>query len=173
MNIGFYNLNNNMVNFSGRSVVPRFFVNKEKLEECFVKGMSTAEIAELYGVKPYKVYELTRIFKINRAELSKKARLESDKSQLNSLLPPLLEKGMSTREISKKLSVNRSKIEKWIKANVPEGLINFKRERLVNLLNSGLSDEEIAEIRGISPNTARLMRARFMIWQKNVDKNKK
>ena len=138
-------------------------IPKKALETLLKEGISVKEIAKLYNTNNYKIYNLINKFNLQKPNEIRRSGDNPIMKKLDKLLPELIDKGKSISEISNLISVSRENITKWLKQNFPQGFREFKKERNLTLLRSSLTDQEIADKKGIKRSSVRRVRSKLGI----------
>lgn len=166
MNINLVSSDNYVNKYNIEFTARNYFTDRTQLAQYLKSGMTAEEIANIHDVTVGRVYYLIRAFGLKTPRSIKSNFNDSNLDKLNEIIPQLINKGATVREMAKLIPEKRSIIEKWIRLHFPEGFRQVKRDRIAAFLQSDYTDEQIAVLTNRSPVTIKNLRTSFNNYKK-------
>jgi len=148
-------------NFTANTATNNLTVGK--LKELLAQGYTPARISELTGMKLRTIYSRIENFKLETPTQAKRKRL-------NTALSAMRVETTKITDIMKETGAKASYVEKWIKQHFDQTPAQKKREKLIELLKTGMPDNEIAEKMNISIHGVQAARKRHKIRRTDIKK---
>lgn len=163
MNISFPNQNTfNTVSFGANHRQAK--ITKEALSKLLLdEKKSVEDISNIYNTSTQWIYELLKRFELQAPRTFTNENLKQS-------LPELLQEGVKLSKVSDTAGRSKSFIERWTKNKLGKTPAQIRKERLVELINGDLTDEEIAKQMDLSLIYVQKMRHKLNPSKKNPNK---
>lgn len=166
----------NPINLSFTGIRPSSAnIPKKMLEKNLYEGMTVKDISVLYNVSTTKVYQLIDYFNLPNPNKIRNSVNSPFMKKLDEKVPVLLKQGKSLTEICEIISEKKALLVKWLKLHFPNGYRETKKIYNREILASHLTNDEIAEMKGIKRSSVRSMRVKYGIPKYNpqTEENKR
>lgn len=163
MNISFtYNTNRYFVSFCANHRQTK--ITKEALSAMlFDEHKSVKEIAEIYQTQNQWIYELIKRFGLQPPRTIINNNLEQN-------IPAHIDEGKKLSILSELAKKSKSSVEKWIKNNYGKTSQQIRKDKLIEMINSDLTDEQIAKRLNLSVIYVQQMRYKINPSKRNPNK---
>ena len=154
---------NSYYNFNTPSFTGYKQVSLSKLENYLKEGKTVKEIAALFNVSDRTIYNLMKNFNI------KKPQARSTEN-VDNIMQQIADQNLTLTQMIRITGLSKYAIVKWYKERFASTPKILQKQELLTLLQSDLTNKEIAEKLDISINTIRANRQKYKL---NNQKRKK
>lgn len=127
---------------------------KEDLEVLINQGKSGREIAKILGTSSSWVSSLTKTYGLESVAKKNRTKMEA-------LIKPYVDAGYKLEEIAQKLGKKVSTIYHYVRKCSEKTTLEIRQEKIQKMFEQNLSNQEIADILGISRMSVKDMRYRY------------
>ena len=150
---------NTYYNFNTPSFTGYKKVSISKLENYLKEGKTVKEIAGLFNVSDRTIYNLMRNFNIKKPQ----ARTVED---IDNIMKNISNQNLTLAQMIRTTGLSKYAIVKWYKEQFAATPKVLQKQELLALLQSDLSNKEIAEQLDISINTIKANRCKYKLSNK-------